>query len=69
MTEPIISIDQIKQQAAQAATQYSDVNDACPYPFYSAAGRIFKQEFLRLRLAKFAANHATKPIGTAEVQA
>ena len=60
MTEPIVSIDEVKQEAAQAATRYTDVNDACPYPFYSEAGRLFKKEFIRVRLAIFAADHAPK---------
>lgn len=58
VTEPIVSLDQIKQQAAQAAEKFTDVNDACPYPFYTDAGRTFKQEFTRVRMQMFAARHA-----------
>lgn len=49
MTEPIVSIDAIKTQAREAAAKYTDVNDACPYPFGTAAGRVFKEEFLWVR--------------------
>lgn len=59
MTEPIVSIDAIKKQAAAAAQQYTNVNDACPYPFYTDAGRTFKQEFTRVRLQIFAAKNAS----------
>jgi len=45
MTEPIVSLDIIKTQAREAAAKFTDVNDACPYPFASAAGRAFKEEF------------------------
>lgn len=45
MTEPIVSIDVVKTQAREAAATYSNVNDACPYPFGSAAGKAFKEEF------------------------
>lgn len=52
MSEPIVSITQVKEQARQAAEQYSDVNDACPYPFYTQAGQMFKQFFERARIAR-----------------
>ena len=64
MTEPVVSIDLVKQQAADAALVYTDINEACPYPFYSEAGRLFKKEFGRVRLAIFAAQHAGKTIPT-----
>ena len=45
MTEPIVSLDVIKTQAREAAAKYTQVNDACPYPFGTAAGQAFKEEF------------------------
>jgi hypothetical protein len=45
MTEPNVSLDYIKTQAREAAAKYSNVNDACPYPFQTAAGQTFKEEF------------------------
>jgi hypothetical protein len=60
MTEPVVSIDSVKQEAAAAAQRYTNVNDACPYPFYSEAGRLFKQEFSRVRLAIFTAENNAK---------
>lgn len=50
MTEPIVSLDTIKTQARDAAAKYSNVNEACPYPFGTAAGQAFKEEFLWARL-------------------
>ena len=52
MSEPIVSIGFIEQQARAAAAVYDNVNDACPYSFYSAHGKIFKQAFMAARLAK-----------------
>lgn len=51
----------IHQEAAQAAQVYSDINDACPYPWRSLEGRAFKAEFIRLRLQMFAASQKPKP--------
>ena len=51
MTEPIISIDRIKAEAQRAAQHYDCVNDACNYSFYTEAGRIFKAEFQKARMA------------------
>ena len=50
MPEPIISIERIKQQAREAAEEYDCVNNACPYSFYTPAGRLFKQEFQKARM-------------------
>jgi hypothetical protein len=47
--DPIIPIDRIKQEARQAAGQFADVNAACPYPFTTEAGRIFREEFNAMR--------------------
>ena len=41
MPEPIVPIDRLQTEATAAARQYADVNDACPYPFSSAAGQLF----------------------------
>jgi hypothetical protein len=46
MTE-ITSIDRIKREAHQAVKTYHTLNDACPYPFGSDAGKIFKEYFLQ----------------------
>jgi len=51
MPYPIISIDQIKREATAAAVKYSDVNDACPYPFATEAGQVFKSAFKEAREA------------------
>jgi len=47
--EPIVSIEQLKREARLAAQHYVDVNDACPYPFTTKAGRTFKQHFEQAR--------------------
>ena len=44
--DDIIPIARIEREAIAAARQHSCVNAACPYPFGSAAGRLFKQVFL-----------------------
>ena len=41
--------DRIQAEAFAAARQYSNINDACPYPFASPEGRLFKEEFLWAR--------------------
>lgn len=51
MTEPIISLARIEQEAKAAAKTYDNVNDACPYPFSTKAGREFKAAFERARTA------------------
>jgi hypothetical protein len=43
--EIIVAIESIARQAKDAAKQYTDVNDACPYPFHTEAGRTFKLMF------------------------
>jgi hypothetical protein len=47
--DPIIPISRIEREANAAALQYGDVNAACPYPFDTDAGRLFKQFFLLAR--------------------
>lgn len=50
MPEPIVSIERIKADARAAAALYDHINDACPYSFYTEAGRVFKAEFTRVRM-------------------
>lgn len=49
MSEPIVSIEKIKREAQAAALVYHDVNDACPYPFGTAAATEFKRAFMAAR--------------------
>ena len=51
MPEQIKPIAVIKAEAERAAQVYSDVNDACPYPFFSDAGHAFKAAFCAARAA------------------
>jgi hypothetical protein len=39
------TIDRIKREAREAAARYADINAACPYPFASEEGRVFREEF------------------------
>ena len=45
MSEPIASLKSILIEATKAARHYVDVNDACPYPFMSEAGRLYRNAF------------------------
>jgi len=47
--EQIVSIDQIERQARLDAQRYSDVNAACPHPFHTAAGRLYRKTFEQAR--------------------
>ena len=58
MIEPIVSIERIKSEAMAAARQYATVNEACPYPFGTEAGKRFKEEFIWARAAVLAVNKA-----------
>jgi len=49
MSEPIVSLEKIRREAQAAALIYRDVNDACPYPFGTAAATEFKSAFLAAR--------------------
>ena len=49
MPKTIIPIARVEHEARQAARQYSCINAACPYPFASDAGKLFKQIFLQAR--------------------
>ncbi len=51
MSEPVISIERIRREAQDAATRYSDINDACPYPWAWDAAHAFKAEFKAARAA------------------
>lgn len=57
MPEPIVPIDRLQTEATAAARQYADVNDACPYPFSSAAGQLFAGFFRAARAARAAQPH------------
>jgi hypothetical protein len=46
-----LTTDRIKAEAQRAAQEYDCVNDACNYSFYTEAGRIFKAEFQKARMA------------------
>lgn len=45
----IIPIERIEREALAAAKRYTDLNAACPYPFDSDAGHVFKAFFLQAR--------------------
>lgn len=49
MPEPVISIERLRAEAQDAATRYSDINAACPYPFHTDAAHAFKAYFLEAR--------------------
>ena len=66
MTEPIISRDRIERQARIAARTYDHVNDACPYPFATEAGQLFKAEFVRARAELAASDYSNTTIPTAK---
>lgn len=59
MSEPIISRDRITHEARAAAFKYDDVNHACPYSFYTDAGKLFKAEFTRARAELAASGNST----------
>lgn len=52
---PAPTTAQIEAEASAAAQTYDDVNAACPYPFDTEAGRIFRAAFLAQRSALAAA--------------
>ena len=47
MPEMIVAIDTIEKQAQEAAQQGKSLNEACPYPFTTEAGRHFKAAYLQ----------------------
>jgi hypothetical protein len=52
----ILSIAKIETEAVEASKTHSNVNDCCPYPFYTPAGRIYRLAF------EAAIKHAEDPI-------
>ncbi|MDM0011966.1 hypothetical protein QTH87_05875 [Variovorax sp. J22P168] len=42
----IVAIDTVRRIAKETAEHGLELNDACPWPFDSAAGRLFKNEFI-----------------------
>ncbi len=51
MSEQITSKAAIEAKARSDAAIYEHVNDACPYSFYTEAGRVYKAAFQKERLA------------------
>lgn len=49
MPEPVIEIERLRAEAQDAATRYSDINAACPYPFHTDAAHAFKAFFHEAR--------------------
>jgi len=45
MISNILDTTRIQHEAELAAKLYTDINDACPYPFGSAQGQVFKAAF------------------------
>lgn len=43
------SAQHVQREAQAAAGHFTDVNAACPYPFTTEAGRIFRDEFIWCR--------------------
>lgn len=66
MSESIVSRELVERQARSAAKTYDNVNDACPYPFASVAGQLFKAEFIRARAELAASDYSNTTIPTAK---
>ncbi|KQM68799.1 hypothetical protein [Xylophilus sp. Leaf220] len=47
--DEVIPLARIQREAQAAATRYSDLNAACPYPFGSDAAHAFCAEFNQAR--------------------
>lgn len=64
MTHPFeLDIEAIKKEAQEAAFFHDNINAACPYPFATMAGAVFKEAFLAAQTAMdAAANPARKVI-------
>lgn len=45
-TGEVIAIDLVRKTAKAAAERGQSLEDACPWPFASTAGRLFKREFI-----------------------
>ncbi len=62
MSDPIISRERLEREARAAAKTFSDINDACPYPFGTDAARIFSDEFKRARAIINLANYSNTTV-------
>lgn len=58
-----IDPEAIRAEAQKAAWQYDHIDDACPYPFGSLAGVIFKEAFLAAQQQQRAATATTRSTG------
>ena len=56
-------VHDICAEAQKAAWLYDDINDACPYPFGSLAGVMFKEAFLAAQQQQRAATATTRSTG------
>lgn len=48
---PELDAEQIKKEAQTAAFFHDHINSACPYPFGTAHGQLFKAAFLEAKKA------------------
>ena len=55
-----IDVAAIQKEAVAAAGIYTCINAACPFPFFSEEGHIFKAAFLQERDRIRAAHHTTQ---------
>lgn len=46
----LISLERIEREAREAARRYSDINEACPYPFATDAAHAFRAAFAAARI-------------------
>ena len=49
MAEQQSTTQRLREEARRAATKYTDINAACPYPWGSAEAVEFKREFMAAR--------------------
>lgn len=49
ITTEVASIAQIEARAREAAQDYDNLIDACPYPLHSTSARVFAQAFEQAR--------------------
>lgn len=49
MSTELSRTDRLRAEARQAAAKYTNINDACPYPWGTPAAIEFKREFLAAR--------------------
>ena len=50
-TPPELELETIKKEAQEAAFFHDNINAACPYPFDTIAGVMFKQSFYAAKAA------------------